>query len=75
MLVGVPIKVLMPPTFEARTSGMSRAKGLMPSVRAIWTLMGAMRSMVVTLSSRAEATAVMTIRIVTRSQSLPRDRR
>ena len=75
MLVGVPMSVLIPPTLEANTSGMSSAIGLRPNVSAIWIVIGAMSSMVVTLSSSAEATAVMMIRMVTNSHSLPRDRR
>ncbi len=74
-MVGVPMSVLIPPTLEASTSGMSSASGLRPKVSAIWMVIGAISSMVVTLSSNAEATAVMAIRMVTSSQSFPRDSR
>ena len=58
MLLGVPMSVLMPPTLEASISGINSASGLTPKVRAIWSVMGATSSIVVTLSRRAEATEV-----------------
>ncbi len=68
MFVGVPISVLMPNTFDAMTCGMMSARGLIPSARASCTLIGVISSMVVTLSSTAEVTAVTTIKIVRSSQ-------
>ncbi len=73
ILVGVPMRVLIPPTLDARTSGISSDRGLMPSAMAIWMVMGVMSSIVVTLSSKAEATEVMSMRIVTSSQARPPD--
>ncbi len=73
MLLGVPIRVLMPPTFEASISGISSDRGFTRSVSAIWSVIGATSSMVVTLSSRAEATEVKSIRTTASNQSLPPD--
>ncbi len=63
MLVGVPISVDTPTTFEAITSGRMNASGSMPRTRAIWTVIGVMSNIVVTLSSKAEATPVISIRM------------
>ncbi len=74
MLGGSPISVAVPPTLEAKTSGMRKAIGLTFRVTAISMVTGIIRSMVVTLSRKAEATAVTTIRIAERAKTFPRAR-
>ena len=58
MFGGSPMSVAVPPIFEARISGMRRTMGESPKTRAISMVTGAMRSIVVTLSRKAEAMAV-----------------
>ena len=62
MFGGSPMSVAVPPTLEANTSGSSRVSGLMPSATAISMVTGMIKSMVVTLSRKAEVTAVITIK-------------
>ena len=52
ILVGVPINVLIPITLDAMTSGINKASGLIPMAIAICTLMGVIKSIVVTLSRK-----------------------
>ena len=68
MFGGSPIKVAAPPMLEEKTSAMRNGTGLMPSRSHTSNVTGAMSRTVVTLSSSADATAVMmTSRIITRS--------
>ena len=71
MLGGSPIKVAVPPTLEAKTSGISRTRGLIFRVTAISMVTGIISSMVVTLSRKAETTAVITWRMKTSTKTLP----
>ena len=71
MLGGSPIKVAVPPTLEAKTSGIRRVRGLIFRVTAISMVTGIISSMVVTLSRKAETTAVMTWRINDSTKTLP----
>ena len=59
MLGGSPIKVAAPPMLEARTSAIRNGPGLTPSRSQTSRVTGAISSTVVTLSKKAEATAVM----------------
>ena len=52
ILGGSPIRVAVPPTLEAKTSGISRAIGLILRVTAISMVTGMISSMVVTLSKK-----------------------
>src|SRR4030042_1374627 len=72
MLGGSPIRVAVPPTLEAKTSGMSRVMGLIFKVTAISMVTGINNSMVVTLSRNAEHTAVTICRMNDRINMLPR---
>src|SRR5512135_3680948 len=74
MLGGSPIRVAVPPTFDAKTSGISRVKGLIFKVTAISMVTGISSSMVVTLSKKAEVTAVTTCRMSDKIKMLPRAR-
>ena len=58
ILVGVPTNVVIPPTFDAITSGMSKVSGLRLRASEICTVIGVISSIVVTLSRKAEAIAV-----------------
>jgi hypothetical protein len=71
ILGGSPIRVAVPPTLEAKTSGNIRLKGLSLSAREISTVTGVMRSIVVTLSRKAEVTAVMNMRTAASAKILP----
>ncbi len=62
MLGGSPIRVDVPPTFDARTRGIRMISGLMERETAISMATPVKRSMVVTLSRKAEETAVKTMR-------------
>ena len=59
MFGGSPIKVAAPPMFEANTSAIRNGTGSIRSRSHTSRVTGAMRSTVVTLSSSAEATAVI----------------
>ena len=68
MFGGSPISVAAPPMLEAKTSAIRNGIGLRPSRSHTRMVTGAMSSTVVTLSSIADATAVIrTSRIITRS--------
>jgi hypothetical protein len=59
---------------EAKTSGTRKVRGWTFKVTAISMVTGIIRSMVVTLSRKAEATAVTTMRMAARMKTLPRAR-
>ena len=71
MLGGSPIKVAVPPTLEAKVSGIRRVRGLIFRVTAISMVTGSTSSMVVTLSRKAEMTAVTIWRTNARTKTLP----
>ena len=71
MLGGSPIRVAVPPTLEAKTSGIRKVMGLIFKVTAISMVTGIIRSMVVTLSRNADITAVTTMRMAARTKTLP----
>ena len=74
MLGGSPMRVAVPPTLEAKASGISRVRGLIFRVTAISMVTGSTSSMVVTLSRKAEMTAVTTWRTKDSTKTLPRAR-
>ena len=59
MFGGSPISVAAPPMFEAIASAIRNGTGGMPSRSQTSSVTGAISSTVVTLSSSADATAVM----------------
>jgi hypothetical protein len=59
MLGGSPISVAAPPMFDARASAMRKPSGRTPMRSHTSSVTGATSSTVVTLSSAAEATAVI----------------
>ena len=59
MLGGSPISVAVPPTLDAMISVMKKGMGLMLSMRQTVNVTGPMSSTVVTLSKKAERTAVI----------------
>ena len=63
--------VAAPPMFENNTSEMSSGIGLMSSTFASWMVTGVRRSMVVTLSRKADRTAVTEHKITTNVQIEP----
>jgi hypothetical protein len=68
MFGGSPINVAAPPMFDASTSAIRNGTGLTPSRSHTSNVTGATSSTVVTLSSIADATAVISVnRIITRS--------
>ena len=72
MLGGSPIKVAVPPMLEARISTMKKGMGLMSSRRRQTVYVtGPMRRTVVTLSRKAEQTAVMMEKTIMINQGLP----
>jgi hypothetical protein len=71
ILGGSPMSVAVPPTLEAKTSGINRVMGLTFKVTAISMVTGIISNMVVTLSKKAEQTAVTTMRIADRMKILP----
>ena len=75
MFVGVPTSVLTPITLEAITSGTSNVSGLRFRARAIWTEIGVINNIVVTLSRKAEATPATSINTVSNNHALPPERR
>ena len=62
ILGGSPIRVAVPPTFDARTRGIKMVSGLIESETAISIATPVRRSMAVTLSRKAEDTAVKIMR-------------
>ena len=72
MLGGSPIRVAVPPTLEAKTSGINRWIGLSFRVTAISMVTGMIKSMVVTLSRKAEVKAVTNIKMAARAKTFPR---
>ena len=75
VLGGVPIRVAAPPMLEASTSGTTMAAGWMLRAKAIWMLMGVIRSMTVVSFSTDERTPVMETRMAATRKALPRARR
>ena len=63
ILGGSPIRVAVPPMFEARASVMRKGTQSTWSASAISSVTGASSRTVVTLSSRAESTAVITAKM------------
>ena len=74
MLGGSPIRVAVPPMFEAITSAMRNGAAGRPSRSHTSSVTGATSSTVVTLSKPADATAVMTTRITMTGYGRPRAR-
>ena len=72
MFGGSPISVAVPPMFEASASAISSGAARTSSVRATTSVTGASSTTVVTLSRKAEATAVMAQRINSTRTGLPR---
>jgi hypothetical protein len=72
ILGGSPIKVAVPPILADITPAIRKGKGLFPKVSAISMAMGMIKRTVVTLSRRAERTAVAIERVIKISQALPR---
>ena len=72
ILGGSPIRVAVPPMFEARISVTKKGIGLISS-KSLQTVYvtGPIRRIVVTLSSSAESTAVMIVKASMISQGLP----
>jgi len=62
MLGGSPMRVAVPPTLEARTRGIRRWRGLRPREMEISMATPVNSSMVVTLSRKADETAVKIMR-------------
>ena len=60
MLGGSPINVAVPPILAVNTSVIKNGTGFNPNVSVITNVTGAINKIVVTLSSKAEATAVTT---------------
>ena len=73
ILGGSPIKVAVPPKFEARISGTRSTKGEIPSTTAISIVTGVKSNMVVTLSRNALVKAVTTQRAEHRRKIWPLD--
>ena len=71
MLGGSPISVAVPPMFDASTSAMRNGTGLTPSRSQTRSVTGAMSSTVVTLSSSADATAVIIVSSTMTANGLP----
>ncbi len=74
MFGGSPIRVAVPPMFDASASAMRNGTGGRPSRSQTSRVTGAMSSTVVTLSSSAEATAVMTTSMTIVGNGRPRVR-
>ena len=74
MFGGSPIRVAVPPMFDASASAMRNGTGCRPSRSQTSRVTGAMSSTVVTLSSSAEATAVMTTSMTIVGKGRPRVR-
>ena len=62
MFGGSPTSVAVPPMFEASTSTMRKGIGSSSSIWAMTSVTGNIRSTVVTLSRKADSTAVMAAR-------------
>ena len=75
MLGGSPMRVAVPPMFEARTWLMRYGIGETPSLRATDSVTGVMSNTVVTLSRKAETPAVTRHRMMSRRRGSPRDMR
>ena len=75
MLGGSPMRVAVPPMLEAMISARKNGRGSRSSRRQTVTVMGPMSRTVVTLSSRAESTAVRQTKSTITSQGLPFARR
>jgi hypothetical protein len=71
---GSPMRVAVPPMLEAMTSASRNGTGGTPSRSQTRNVTGAIRSTVVTLSSSADATAVMRTSITMTAKGLPRAR-
>ena len=74
MLGGSPISVAVPPMLEAMASAIRNGIGGAPSRSHTSSVTGAISSTVVTLSSRADATAVITISMTITANGRPRAR-
>ena len=71
MLGGSPMSVAVPPTLEARICVMKNGTGSSLSVRQIVKVIGPTSSTVVTLSRKAESTAVMIMKYAMILHGLP----
>ena len=71
MFGGSPIRVAVPPMFAAMTTGSRNATGFSRIARAICRAMGATKMTVVTLSAKAESTAVNQVSSVRMRKGLP----
>ena len=74
MFGGSPMRVAVPPMFEAKIWLMRYGNGETFSVRAIDSVTGVSRTTVVTLSRTAESSAVATARITSSRNGSPRER-
>jgi hypothetical protein len=74
MFGGSPIRVAVPPMFEANTSASRNGTGGTRSRSQMSSVTGAISSTVVTLSSSAEATAVMLTSSTMTGNGFPRAR-
>ena len=73
MLGGSPIRVAVPPMFEAITSMITSGRGSMSSASASRNVIGTISRMVVRLSRNADSTAVVTESATTMASGCPRD--
>ncbi|KAF5028425.1 hypothetical protein DSECCO2_659160 [anaerobic digester metagenome] len=71
MLGGSPIKVAVPPMLEARISVIKKGTGFTLSIWQMVMVMGPTRRTVVTLSRKADKTAVTTIKAIIMRQGSP----
>lgn len=74
MFGGSPIRVAVPPMLDASTSAMRNGTGGSPSRSHTRKVTGAVSNTAVTLSSAAEASAVMTTKSTSIRNGLPRAR-
>jgi len=71
MFGGSPIKVAVPPIFAERTPASKNIRGETSSASATRKIIGAKRSIVVTLSRKAEKRAIVTMKNIRRALTLP----
>jgi hypothetical protein len=71
MFGGSPMRVAVPPMLDEKAQGRRNATGFTFNVRAISIVTGMMRSIVVTLSRKAEMKAVINMSIEARMKTFP----
>jgi len=71
MFGGSPIKVAVPPIFAARTPARMKVRGETSKASATRKIIGAKRRIVVTLSRKAEKSAIVTTKNVSKALTLP----